>query len=102
MANFGSKALVTIVGAATAITGAALWNNEFGEAESLRGRDPGISIEKVAHAGGDMFDWVDQRVGGTPSRQELEDWQIPMNYSVDYLALLVGGAAAIGIARKRL
>lgn len=102
MANFGAKAVVTIVGAATAVTGAALWNNEFGDAESLRGRDPGISVEKVAHALGDTVDWVDQRIGGTPSRQELEDWQIPMNYSVDYLMLVVGGAAAIGIARKRL
>lgn len=102
MANFGSKAIVTVVGAAAALTGAALWNNEFGEAESLRGRDPGISIEKVAHAAGDMVDWVDQRVGGTPTRQELEDWQVPMNYSVDYLVLVAGGAAAMGIARKRL
>ena len=36
------------------VAGGALWNDDFGDAELARGRDPGFSVEKVFHYLGDI------------------------------------------------
>jgi hypothetical protein len=101
MSSRGTKIGLALAGGITLAVGAAKWNNEFGDAESLRGRDPAVSFAKIGHWIGDLPDIADAALFPVPSDQQEQHIPDALGATIWLVATSAIGSVAIGSSLKR-